>query len=211
MTISRDETKKLTANYDRPLGIDEEDLSYSWSDESNIYYSYQLETPVKLNLSAAYTLGSAAIISVDYERINYNGMKFRDAGDNYDYTDHNSEINDMFNATGILRLGTEVKLNQNFSLRGGYNMIGNPWKESYTFMDGSTSEILNNNDSFSSYSAGFGYRQQSFFIDFAYRMNHSNYTQKVHEIYYSNPSGGSATATLTQINHQATISFGFRF
>lgn len=211
-SISKDEYKKMTANYDKEIGNDATGYSATWVKDNDRYYDYNLETPLKFDLSAAYSIGDVALISLDYEIINFAGAKLRSAeSDNYDYSDQNSDINKLFVTTGNIRLGGEYRLTPSFSLRAGYNLYGNPWGSSYTASNGTPSEILNKTDTFAAYTGGFGYRQKSFFIDFAYRLNQNNYTQKVHEIYYTNPEGGSATADIKEFNNQTTITFGFRF
>lgn len=210
--MERAEDKDIVANYDQPIGNEEFGYQTQWSDNNEIYYEYRFETPLRTNISAAYVLGNKAIVSADYELINYGNSKFRNSKrDNYDYSDHNAEIYDVFQTTGNLRIGAEYRLTPNFSLRGGYNMIGNPWKASYTYSDGTESAIENSSDSFSNYSAGFGYRQKHFFVDFAYRISQSNTTFKVHELYYTNPGTTSNLATLNETNNQATLTVGFRF
>lgn len=209
--ISKYEDKDITANYDREVGNDDTGLDSKWEDGNSINYDYRLETPFRVNFSGAYTFGDVALVSLDYEMVNYGNAKFRNSGDSYDYTDQNSDINNTLKSTGNLRIGAEYRLNPNFSLRAGYNLFGNPWQSSYSYDDGTTSDILNKNDSYSSYSAGFGYRQQNFYIDFAYRLSQLNTAYKVHEIYYTNPTNGLSIADLTETNNQATITFGFRF
>lgn len=209
--IVRDEEKKIISNFDQELGTDELGYSQVWEDESELYYEYRLETPSRVNLSAAYTIGEKALISLDYELVNYGMAKFRDAGDNFDYTGHNSDINNVFKSTSNIRLGGEYRVTPNVSVRGGYNLMGNPWNNTYTYNDGSSSELLNSKDTYSSYSGGIGYRQNNFYVDFSYRLYQAKYAHKVHEIYYTNPSDGDATATLNETDHQATITLGFRF
>jgi hypothetical protein len=211
-SISRSEDKKLNANFEKEVGNSETGMSKTYTDQNDIYYNYKLETPVKAIVSAAYSLGEKAILSADYEWVNYSTSKFRSAAnDHYDYSDHNADINKLLNSTSNIRVGGEYRVTPNISLRAGYNFIGNPWKSSYTFEDGVNLPIANKDDSFGSYSAGFGYRQESFFVDIAFRMNQYNYTQKVHEISTTNPTNGSALASMKEINNQATITFGFRF
>lgn len=211
-SISRSEYKDITANYDIEIGSDESGYNTKWIDDNDQYYDYKLETPLKINLSAAYSLGDKALLSLDYELLNYSSAKFREANDdNYDYSDQNSDNNKVFVSAGNLRIGAEYRLTPNFSLRGGYGLSGNPWANNFTFNDGTVSEIINKNDTYSAYSCGFGYRQNNYFIDFAYRLNHLKYAYKVHEIYYTNPDNGVAIANLNQLNSRATITFGLRF
>jgi len=210
--INRDQYKTMTANYDQAIGKDEQSKDTKHIAESPYYnYNYKFETPLKAVLSAAYSFGDKALLSADYEFVNYSSTKFRASDDNYDYSNQNSDIHNIFNSSSNIRIGGEYRVNTNFSLRAGYNLIGNPWKSTFTTSDGSTIDISNKSDSYNTYSAGFGYRQQNFFVDFAYRLSQINYSQKVHEIYYTNPSKGTALASMKELNNQATITFGFRF
>jgi len=172
---------------------------------------------MRAELSAAYQLGKIALISADYEYLNYNAMNFRDSGDDYDYTDQNSEIQNVFNPSNNIRIGAEVRATPNVSLRAGYSITGNPWKKEYTTYDETTQQtvtvdLANNSDTQSSISAGFGYRQQSFFIDFAYRLTMTDKAYKVHEMSYNNTEYiGKNIADYSGTNNQATLTFGFRF
>lgn len=209
--ISRYDNKEITANYDQEIGNDEFGYDVKYNEKNDMYFDYKLETPYKVNISGSYMIGDMAIVSLDYELINYIGAKFRDAGDNYDYSDKNSEISHTLKSTGNIRVGTEYRATPNFSVRAGYNLFGNPWQSSFTYSDGTKGEILNKKDTYSSYSAGVGYRQNNFFIDFAYRLSSINYVQQVHEIYTTNPSGGNAMADLKELGQQATVTLGLRF
>jgi hypothetical protein len=116
----------------------------------------------------------------------------------------------VFNSTGNLRIGAEANLSGNVSLRAGYQLIGNPWKSSYTYSN-NTAVIENYNDTFAAYSGGIGYRNNNLSIDFAYKIHQSKYSYKVHNIYYTNPNGKNAIATISELDHQATITLGLRF
>ncbi|MBN1769331.1 MAG: hypothetical protein JXR50_12765 [Prolixibacteraceae bacterium] len=211
-TINHNDYKSISSEFDQKVGKDEDNRSTKWfEDEEPAPYDYKFESPFKANFSVAFVFNQYAIISMDYEIANYGSMKFRHSGDNFDYSDKNSAIGEVYNTTGNLRIGGEFRATPNFSLRAGYNFIGNPWNETYTYSNGNSEKLLNSTDKYSAYSAGFGYRQQNFFIDFAYKLNQSEYAYKVHETYYTNPTGGTATATLTELNHQATLTLGFRF
>jgi hypothetical protein len=203
--------KEIDAYFDQPVGNQEKNTY--WSDKNWMdTYDYRLETPFKAVFSGAYQLGAVAVFSADYEYINYNSAKFRHAGDNYDYSDKNNEIQKVFKSTGNVRLGAEVRATPNFSLRAGYNFSGNPWKSTYTFDDGTTGDLLNKNDRQSSYSAGFGYRQNAFFLDFAYRVTNITEKYKVHDMSEFNTANlNKNIADYNGLVNQATLTIGFRF
>lgn len=201
--------KRIDAYFDQAVGDD--DLGYSTyqSDEISDYYDYEFETPMRVIFSASYQLGQIAIISADYELIDYSSSKFRPSdGDDYEYYDQNNDIQKILKPTGNLHVGGEFRMTENFSLRAGFEIYGNPWNKTYTFEDGTTGDILNFDDIYRTYSAGFGYRQQQFFIDFAYRLSQITEQYQVHYMYYSN---GENIAGLTEFNNQATLTVGYRF
>lgn len=205
-SLAHNEIKSIDSYFDQPVGTELEKKT-NYYDSSSRNYNYNLETPFKAVLSASYQFGSIALISVDYDYINYASMKFRFNGD----TDINDQIQSYMKSTGDIRVGGEFRLNSNVSLRGGYGLTGNPWKGK-AMVDGIEETIMNGTDTFSSYSAGLGYRQKHFFIDFAYRLTDTNETYKVFEMSANaiEPNGANL-AKLHGMNNQATLTFGFRF
>lgn len=206
-TMSFNEDKLVYSYFDNEVGeTGSEKTSHSTS--SNQYFDYNFETPFKAVFSAAYQIGSIAIVSLDYDYINYNGMRFRDSGDNYDYSDKNDELETYFKSSSDWRIGAEIMVTPNFSVRAGYNLFGNPWKDSFQDNNDNTYNLRNANDITSSYSAGVGYRQNNFFIDFAYRLTNSETTHLVYDSYEDN---GQNLAKLNGHNNQSTLSIGWKF
>lgn len=121
------------------------------------YYNYNLRTPARINAGLAVQLGSAAIVSADYEYVDYSNAKFRDGSDGVSYDIENEDIKSELRSTGNLRLGAEYRLGALY-LRGGYRYYGSPFK----------ANTLNENRDYSGYSVGLGYRQRGFYFDFAY-------------------------------------------
>ena len=93
-------------------------------------YTYNLRTPYVFNVGAAYTFGSAGMLSVDYELTDYSVMKFSDYGD-YGYAgdgfyDLNLTNKNFAGVSHMLRVGGEYRLNPMFTLRAGYTMMTDP-------------------------------------------------------------------------------------
>jgi len=212
-TISCSEDKELVANFDQPVGDNLNGTKTQWTQHpEQSYYEFQFESPFKAIISAAYSFGDKGLLSADYEYSNYASAKFRDITNyEYDYSTKNSDVENVFHSTGNLRIGGEYRLTNNFSLRGGVQLLGNPWEKNYTNNNGETANLLNYEDSYRIYSAGFGYRQQNFFIDFAYRLSQISEINNVHERSSLEPVKKENIATLNYLNNQATITFGFRF
>lgn len=84
-------------------------------------FSYKLTTPWRWSLGLAYTFWDRALISADYENVNYASMRYKnDNGSTGNFSVQNSEIKNEFHNASVLRLGTEVRVNRLISLRAGY-------------------------------------------------------------------------------------------
>lgn len=125
-------------------------------------YDYEIETPMKTVLSAAYLFGKKALVSVDYEIVDYSSAKLKNGSDGYDYYDQNQVIKDAYKAVGNLHLGAEYRVTPAFSLRAGYENYGSAFKSSYL-----NQKSMNSNASYSAISGGFGVRQGNVFFDAA--------------------------------------------
>lgn len=160
-------------------------------------YDYNLETPMKAVLSAALVLGKSAILSADYEYVDYSTIKFGDGGDGYDYYDENQDIKAAYKAVGNIRAGAELRLSPEFSIRGGYEYFPSPYN-SRAFNADHNSRISN-----SAISGGLGFRQGGFFFDLAYKhFMDENYT----ELY-----SGSNLANYDISKDHLIMTLGFRF
>ena len=120
----------------------------------NYYAPYKLQTPSKFTGSFAYVFGKSGLISIDYAIKDYGSTKFQPENDVY-YSGLNSEMNNILNISGELRIGAEYKIKA-WSLRGGYRFEESPYKNTATVGD------LN------SFSGGLGYNFGVFKLDLAY-------------------------------------------
>jgi long-subunit fatty acid transport protein len=157
-------------------------------------------------LSAAYIIGKAGLISVDYEYVDYSTIKLRDGGDGYDFYDENQEIKEVYKAVGNLRVGAEYRLNNFFSLRGGYEYLPSPY-EKYAF----DMEQFNGNEDTQTYSVGFGIKSGGVFFDLAYKhIANTNYLE-LYQVPSGVQTGTSPTAKLDYQTDNVTFTLGFRF
>lgn len=85
---------------------------------------WEFISPSRLMFGASYTFGSFAIVSVDYERDWYNGIRVKNTPNGVDLTknDYKADFKQNFCATNAVRAGVEVKPLPMLSLRlgGGY-------------------------------------------------------------------------------------------
>ncbi|WP_093919525.1 OmpP1/FadL family transporter [Sunxiuqinia elliptica] len=161
-------------------------------------YDYDLTTPMKAIFSAAYVIGKSAIISVDYEYVDYSTIKLSDGGNGYDFFDENQEIKNAYRSVGNLHLGAEYRVNSLFSLRAGYEHFPSPINAEYQSADGRTDDAVA-----STISAGLGFRQGGFFMDAAYK---HGFDRNYAEVY-----SGSDLAQYEITKDQLLLTIGFRF
>jgi long-subunit fatty acid transport protein len=149
------------------------------SDENS--WDYQLKTPGKVLLSAAYQIGEKALVSFDCELVDYDNIMLKYT-DGSPMSDVNGYINEDFRTVANLRLGTEYRLSDNFSIRAGGAMYESPVKSS---VEESNLEIVTagTTPQYEIYkntyyaSGGVGYHDGGFFLDAAlqYQMNRSHF------------------------------------
>jgi hypothetical protein len=120
-------------------------------------YSYTLTSPFRIIGGVAVQVQKFALLSADYEFIDYTMARFSNASDNYNYYPENQDIRNILKPSSNIRLGAEFRFNMLY-LRGGYGYYGKAFKQ------GEANEKTHTN----SYSLGLGFRQQNFFFDLAY-------------------------------------------
>ena len=121
-------------------------------------YDYTIESPYKLIGSVAYTFGTKALVSVDYEFIDYAKMRFGKGGDGYKFTPENQAIKSNYKSTFNLKTGAEYWIGS-LALRAGYAYYGSPYVDGNPFAASHTDV----------FSGGFGLVINSITLDWAYQ------------------------------------------
>lgn len=119
---------------------------------ANSDYSYS--TPWRFSVGGSYIFGRKGFISIDYEWIDYSTMKFY--ANNIENV--NTTIKNNYGSSNTIKIGAELKLSRQFSLRGGYNYISNMY-----------TKRSNKEQDFNIISGGLGYKSRNFFIDCSYQ------------------------------------------
>lgn len=98
------------------------------SDED--YWSYDMVFPFRYNFGAALTFGPWAVLSADYEGVNYAHARFSESSDgefegyNYDlFASQNQDIREFLGISHSFRAGVEFKPMPGLAVRTGYNYI----------------------------------------------------------------------------------------
>jgi len=148
---------KMTSSITYPDGATE---NYTATPDKKGVYDYEIETPVRYIFSGAYVIGKSGLISVDYEMVDYSTSKLKNGTGGYNYVNENTTIASAYKTTGNLHIGGEYRVNNNFSLRAGYENFPSVYKANYL-----DSKNLNSDSSYSTIAGGFGFRQGNYFFD----------------------------------------------
>ena len=176
--------------------------------------SYQLQSPTKINASAAYIIGTKALISAEYDYSFNSSIRYinNKSSDVYDYSAENAGMKDVANNSRTIKLGGEYKLTDNFSLRAGFANTNNSTKSAAEkFLSDvskrvDTEYFLNNKTNY--YTAGFGYRETNWFLDFAYVHKELD---EIFNPYRTSQLNTQNSATLTTKTNNILVTLGFKF
>jgi len=136
--------------------------------------NYELNSPWKFNGSAAVIIGQKGLISMEYDyELNSHAKFYDEDGNAQSFGYENTGIKTMLKDIQTFKVGAEYKLTENFSLRAGYAYMNGATNndEAHKLMRYNTSrtdtEYFQNNRT-DYITAGFGYREANWYIDFAY-------------------------------------------
>jgi long-subunit fatty acid transport protein len=116
-------------------------------------FNYSIRTPQRMIGSVAVILGKTAIISGDYELVDYSEAHIKSA--TYAFADANANIQAKYKAASNIRVGAEMRLLP-FVVRGGFAFYGSPYNNG-----------VDNTDAKLYITGGVGYRDpgDQFFVD----------------------------------------------
>lgn len=123
-------------------------------------FDYKLRTPWRAMANFAVLINRKGFLTADIEYVDYSGSEFNLTSDSDNIEDRNFEmdlnqqVGNSFQSALNIRVGGEYA-HENLRFRAGYGISGTPYADS---------DIINN-----SYSLGFGIREKSFYVDFAYK------------------------------------------
>lgn len=171
-------------------------------------FEYDLRTPSRTILSGAYIFGKRAILSVDYEYVDYSKAKFSEGefgniGDR-EYLDFiNKDVKDAFKSTYNLKVGGEYRVDSKISLRAGYALYKSPYEKGF----------INENSDRKLLSGGVGFRQGNFFLDLAYVNTRFNEYSAYYSVLAENPIDDIISEIVKIKNNfnDFKITFGVKF
>ncbi len=160
------------------------------------WFTYNLMTPFRFTLGAAYQLKKLAILSAEYEFTDYGMASFSTIqGDDFDYSEKNKAIKSSLKTVSNFRSGAEIRLNRLY-FRAGYGFYGKAYHKG----------DLNENVHYNSFSCGVGFREQNLFVDIGF----TNLRNSQKYVLYS--SALESPVSNLDINKNIfTVSFGYKF
>lgn len=199
----------MGTNFSLPENGNNGDLTPTLSDIG--VDAWVANSPSRLMLGLSYTFGHFAVISADYERTWYNGMRMMDVPVGFDILpeDYRRQIKDDYKGGNTLRVGGEIKPLRFLSLRAGYGL-----SDSMLRYDRAEYNSRPQTYKTEAITAGIGLSLGRTTLDFGYQ----NISQKLSEyyLYWATDSAGemntaSALYTTSFRRHYAVLTIGYRF
>ena len=180
------------------------------------YNSFQLQGPMQVNASAAILIGKRGLISAEYDYSNYTGTRLlTEDGSAQEYSFENQGMTKMLNDVQTLKVGAELKLSDNFALRGGYAIMSKSTKpDAQKYMIENTIRtdteyFLNNSTNY--LTAGFGFRDAGWFIDFAYMRKILDETYMPYNSNLLATELRANPASLSTVTNNLVVTLGLKF
>lgn len=142
--------------------------------------TWDFYSPTRLMFGASYTFGRFAVVSVDYERDWYNGIRVKNIPMGFDLTkeDYRQEFKQNYKGSNTLRVGAELKPLPTLALRAGYGVAeGALRKDNSLYYNAPLTEKT------TCLSAGVGVALGAVTLDVAYQ--HINNRQTEYLLYYA--------------------------
>ncbi|MDD3108439.1 MAG: hypothetical protein PHV49_04420, partial [Alistipes sp.] len=202
------------------IGINEEYIEYLSADYSTTgpgklldspfsLNRYNIQTPTRFLTGISYTVPNVGLITFDYERVWYNGMRLKNMdGNNWNYEQAiKEEVKELFKPATNLRVGLELIPMKSLYLRAGYAHYGDCMRLSSAIFTNQT-----NITSYQNYSGGIGFRIGQFYADLTYI--YTDYKYAPFDLFYYEDQDvqiGSGTAHNQAIRHTVSLSAGMKF
>lgn len=202
--------------------VAEKNNEYSVEDESPVNSTYyQIRTPWRFIGSVAGVIGTKGIISADYEYVGNTGIRILDDRGN-EILGATPEIKQFLSPSHIIRLGGELRLTPNWSLRAGYSYqtsnaakdvrdyegAYNGTKDLTPVVVGGSSPAYSYDRSVQHITAGIGYHYKNFYLDMAYV---HKYRQNTYNAFPLDNDALNVKWKINDHNNRISATLGFRF
>ncbi|CAN5313767.1 outer membrane protein transport protein [soil metagenome] len=123
---------------------------------NNVSLDYNLNTPWRISGGGTVFIAKKGLISADREWLNDSSSKYSTTTGGVSFSEDNNTIKGLYTSVLNIRVGGEYRWN-NYRFRAGYNRMADPYKSLQNDID----------QTYTTYSAGLGYRISTFYIDLA--------------------------------------------
>ncbi len=201
------------------VNIDNVERNYSfdtYDDAGDLITDYKIITPWKFNFSLGTTIGRVAAIGAEYEYSDHSSAKLK-YDDGVHMTAENNMAKEWLKGVHTFRIGGEVKVLPEISLRAGYNFISDAVSKDAVKELPSNSARTDaeyfNQGKINNYTLGLGYRGHSpFYADVAYQYSHARSDFYAFDDFFGRYAGDYLPATkVTNNRHQLLLTLGMRF
>ncbi|MDC6387077.1 outer membrane protein transport protein [Maribacter sp. PR1] len=184
---------RLTDDFSQRINSDlaDDDIGFIGFNIVNLFETYRVKTPAKLNGSIALVFGPNGLLSFDYGYQDFSQSELRPANDSNFQTVNNQIANEL-GGVSTFRLGGEYRLGM-FSLRGGYRFEQSP------YANGNTIDDLNG------FSTGIGFNFGGSRLDLAINRTEQDVNESLFD------TGLTAPAMINRVNTNATLSYTLNF
>ncbi len=210
----------ITRRHDNPANPDDTQfVNYAYgtpiTQRDNRNISWDFVSPSRLMVGLSYTFGQAAIISVDYQRDWYNGIRMKNSPYYNMADDLKYEYKTYYQPTNTVRAGIELKPARFLALRAGGGYTDSMFRDRSRYYDmPSVYETYY-------FSGGLGFTlSRSCTLDFAYQ--YVSQKQTPYELFisewrdgndpgYAEINTNSGLYDTSQTRHYISMTLGFRF
>lgn len=183
----------------------ESDYNVQYTDE--LRSTCEFYTPTRLLLGASYTFGQMAILSVDYERTWYNGMRLDLNAGHIAKNSYKEAVKNNFKGANTLRAGLEFRPLPTLAFRAGYAHYGTMMRDTEAIFD----NPIESTTSSASVGVGFNFGRCALDLTYVYQ----NTELSTYDLFYYQNASGSFTSASGELTgnlhrHQAMLSFSVK-
>ncbi len=212
-SLDQDHYGSVDFEYSSGYGTLAGQYPYADTDADLGYFQWKLKSPWRMMFGIAGVIGGRGVLSLDYERASFGDMKISDRGYAFNYDLENGDIKNYFQAQNTIRVGGELRVTPQFSIRAGYaysttNVKSEAEDNRIEIYTSGTNPAYTFNKSTQYVTLGLGYRYQAFYVDAAYVYKNRKSTYHAFTDY---ANVRAPQFDFSDTNNNIVVSLGFKF
>ncbi len=175
-------TERYSSNLTSDMDFDDFDI-----ESGEGLFQYRVRLPWRANVGASLFFKEKGFLSVDYEAVGFNAMRYTFENDFRELSDDiNANLKAKYKVSHSVRVGIEGVIKK-FRIRGGYNYADSPIRKQF--------QVEGFNYSRHTISGGFGFMLDKVAVDFAYQHNVNKQFEQPYTVSNANVSGINRNTT----------------